>query len=63
MFDTELLREEFDQILQAKRHAARQLDEMAAQTHDPDLRDRISELSSHAQRHVELTERLVELVS
>jgi hypothetical protein len=63
MFETEALREEFDQILQAKRLAAEQLDRLAAAQTDGERRDRLAELCSHAQRHVELTERLLELVS
>ena len=63
MFENELLREEFDRILQAKRHAAQRLDQLATEADDPELRGRIAELCCHAQRHVELTERLLELVS
>jgi hypothetical protein len=63
MFEAEQLREEIDQILQAKRQAAEQLERLAADEPDGELRERLTELSSHAQRHVELTERLLELVS
>ncbi len=62
MFEVEQLREQFDLILQAKRQVAQRLDELAAEAKG-DQRQRIAELSSHTQRHVELTERLLELVS
>ena len=63
MFETDQLREEFDQILLAKRQAAERLEQLAAEQADGELRDRLVELQSHAQRHIELTERLLELVS
>jgi hypothetical protein len=63
MFEAEQLRDEFDQILQAKRQTAEWLERLFAQQTDDNLRLRLAELRSHTQRHVELTERLLELVS
>jgi hypothetical protein len=61
MLERDLLRDDLDQILRDKLDAATKLSQVLAQVHDPALRRQIAEMQAHAQRHVELTERLMEL--
>jgi hypothetical protein len=63
MLERDLLRDELDQILRDKLDLAGKLSRVLAQVQDPAVRAQISEILAHSQRHVELTERLMELVS
>ena len=62
MFDRDNLRDEFDDILCQKRRVAEQLNGLLAAACDPVVRERIAHLQDQAQHHVELAERLVEIV-
>ncbi|MFW6155317.1 MAG: hypothetical protein ACOC95_08880 [Planctomycetota bacterium] len=63
MFEREQLRGEFTDILDRQRQVAERLDKLLAATPDADLRGRLQEVRDHTLRHLELTERLVEMVS
>ncbi len=63
MFEREQLRDEFTDILNGQRQVAERLDRLMAATGDADLRERLQEVRDHTLRHLELTERLVEMVS
>lgn len=63
MFEREQLRDEFTDILNGQRQVAERLDRLMAATADVDLRERLQEVRDHTLRHLELTERLVEMVS
>ena len=63
MFERDTLRDEFDDILRHKRQLAERLTGILSHVQDPAVRQKIAELQGRAEHHVELTERLVEIVS
>ncbi len=63
MFEQDWMREEFAEVVELKRAAADRLAKILARVEDPALRTQLNELHSQAVRHVELAERLVEIVS
>ncbi|NLF29651.1 MAG: hypothetical protein GX591_02045 [Planctomycetes bacterium] len=63
MFEREQLRDEFADILNRQRQVAERLEKLLDATPDAELRTRLQEVRDHTLRHLELTERLVEMVS
>jgi len=57
-----LLRERFQGLLAQEQQALKAYVELAAQTSDPEIIQKIEHLRRDKQRHVELTERLLEIV-
>lgn len=62
MHERDLLRAEFDGILQCQRASAAELRQLLASVDDPELRDSICQLQVQAERGVALSERLVEII-
>jgi len=58
-----LLRERFSGILDAARSAAQEYDRLAEAEQDPATRQQLERLARNQHRHVELTERLLEIVN
>ena len=58
-----ILREHFASILAAARSAAEAYARLARAEHDPLRRQELQRLARDRQRHVELSERLLEIVS
>jgi hypothetical protein len=63
VFEREQLRDEFTDILNRQRQVAERLDKLLEATGDVDIRGPLQEVRDHTLRHLELTERLVEMVS
>ncbi len=63
MFEQDLLHEDFTELLQQRLRSVEELTGILTRVSDPDLRQRLGQLQSHAARQVELAERLVEIVS
>ena len=57
-----ILREQFSAMLAKVRTAASQYDQLARSTEDPEARDQLQRLAREEYRHVQLTERLLEIV-
>ncbi len=57
-----ILREHFNEMLQDVSAAADEYDQLAADVTDPDRRDQLRRLTRDKYRHVELTERLLEIL-
>jgi len=57
-----LLREQFEALLEQEREAARAYGGLLARIDDPAVRERLEELLREKRRHVELVERLLEIV-
>ncbi len=62
MLEQERLREQFQALLDQEQQALAVYTELADKVQDPRLRDQVEELRRDKQRHVELTERLLEIV-
>jgi len=62
MLEQAMLSERFRFLLSRQEQATRMYDELAAKTVDPDMRQEIQQLVRDKQRHVRLTERLLEIV-
>ncbi len=62
MFEQTQLSEQFQALLNAQEKTARQCLQAAGQTSDPHLKEEIQQLHREKQRHMELTERLLEIV-
>jgi rubrerythrin len=62
MLEQERLREQFQALLDQEQQALAVYTELADKVRDPRLRDQVEELRRDKQRHVELTERLLEIV-
>ena len=58
-----LLREQFARMLSASREATRQYEAMARDATEPARREQLDRLVREGYRHVELTERLIEIVN
>ena len=63
MLEEDFLRDEFITILEAKRQSASCLAQMLEHVDDPNLRESILQLQARAMRNVQLSERLLEIVS
>lgn len=62
MLDQAILRERFEQLLLQERQAESLYADMLANVSEPSVREQIEQLHREKQRHVALTERLLELV-
>ena len=62
MLEQQRLREQFQALLCQERQALTAYSELAATVDDPALRDQVEQLWRDKLRHVELTERLLEIV-
>jgi rubrerythrin len=56
------LRDRFQVLLAQEQQALLAYEQLAAQISDPGIRDKVEHLLRDKQRHVELTERLLEIV-
>jgi len=61
-FEQAMLRERFQDLLASEHQAIKAYVELAARTTDPDILKKVEHLLRDKQRHVELTERLLEIV-
>ncbi len=61
-FEQAMLRERFQDLLALEQQAIKAYAELAARTTDPEIIQKIEHLLQDKQRHVELTERLLEIV-
>ena len=57
------MRDEFSEILDQQRQIAERLNRILADLADAPLREQLVEMLEHNQRHLDLTERLVEIAS
>ena len=62
MLEQALLADRFQMLLAKQQQAARAYTDLAASQSDPALREELRQLSLDKQRHVHLTERLIEIV-
>jgi len=62
MLEQALLREQFETLLSQEREILRAYSELLARVSDPTLREQVEQLHHDKLRHVELTERLLEIV-
>lgn len=62
MLDQALLREQFQQLLWKERQAEKAYAEMAEQIADGEIRQRLEQLCMEKQRHIQLVERLLEIL-
>ena len=62
MLEQTILRERFELLLQQERQAEKMYAELSAKVTDAAMREQIEQLRREKQRHVALTERLLELV-
>jgi hypothetical protein len=63
MFEKDALREQFVEILRTQRETVDRLEHLLTQAGDSDASRQIAELQLRARRQVDLSERLVEIVS
>ena len=63
MFEETQLSEQFQALLHAQEKIATQCLQAAGQTSDPQLKEEIQQLHREKQHHMELTERLLEIVN
>jgi len=62
MYEQVELTERFQTLLAQERQAEREYGELAAATEEPALREQIEQLRREKQRHVDLTQRLLEIM-
>jgi rubrerythrin len=62
MLEQALLREQFLELLKREREAAEVYADLVARITDPALRQQVDQLRRDKQRHIRLTERLLEIV-
>jgi len=62
MFEESLLAEQFQKLLDREREAAEVYADLATRLTDPALREQVAQIYREKQRHIELTERLLEIV-
>lgn len=62
MLEQVLLREQFEELLGKQQSALGQYEEVAARETDPDTRAQLDQLCREKKRHIELTQRLLEIV-
>jgi len=63
MLEQATLREQFQKLLAHEQQAMEACAELAASLEDPAIREKVEQLHRDKQRHVELTERLLEIVA
>lgn len=62
MLEHALLREQFEELLAQERQALAACEGLLEKLEDPELRSQVEQLRREKQRHVDLTERLLEIV-
>jgi len=62
MFEEEQLAEQFTALLDQQQHAADHYAAVAAQTDDPQVRRQVEQVCREKNRHIQLTQRLLEIV-
>ena len=62
MLDEALLRDRFEDLLEQQRQVEGLYSSLAERVDDPAVRDHIDQLCREKRRHIELTERLLEIV-
>ena len=62
MLEESLLREQFEELLEAERQAVATYRDMLGKLEDAEARQKVEQLLRDKQRHVELTERLLEIM-
>jgi ferritin-like metal-binding protein YciE len=62
MLEEALLRDQFEAILDQERQVARAYADLLGKVDDPAVREQVEELLREKERHVELAERLLEIV-
>ncbi|MBS3734578.1 MAG: hypothetical protein KGY99_06580 [Phycisphaerae bacterium] len=63
MYEQAVLAERFESLLSDARSAEQIYARMASHIDDPQLREQVEQLHREKRRHVELTERLLEIVA
>jgi rubrerythrin len=63
MFEQAILAERFASLLTEQQSAERMYADLVPRITDPRLREQIEQLHREKQRHIELTERLLEIVA
>ena len=62
MLEQALLRERFESLLKIEQEVQRAYEDLASLVDDPHGRQQIQQLARDKQRHIELTQRLLEMV-
>lgn len=62
MLEQEMLREQFQALLEREQQAAEAYEDLLAKAADTSTREQVEQLYIGKQRHVQLTERLLEIV-
>ncbi len=62
MFERDQLLTEFDEIVRQRAESAEQIDRVLQQVSDDKHREQLLAMRDHTSRHVELTERLMEIL-
>jgi len=62
MFEEAQLAEQFDVMLDQQQQAANYYAAMVAQTDDPQVRRQVEQVCREKKRHIQLTQRLIEIV-
>jgi len=62
MYEQALLREQFQQLMDETRTAEQAYADLAGQAADPEMRQKLQYLHREKQRHVQLTQRLLEIL-
>ncbi|MGB2820240.1 MAG: hypothetical protein WBF17_04620 [Phycisphaerae bacterium] len=63
MLEQAVLREQFQMLLSQEQQALQAYADLVAKVDDPAIREQVEQLRREKQRHVELTERLLEIVA
>ena len=63
MLEQSILRERFLSLLEQQQQAAQVYQNLANQAQDPDLKRQAIQIHREKQRHIKLTERLIEIVN
>jgi len=62
MFEEAQLAEQFNALLDQQQQAANYYAAMAAKTDDPQMRSQVEQVYREKSRHIQLTQRLIEIV-
>jgi len=62
MFEEAELAEQFNALLDQQQHAADHYETVAAQTSDPQMKHQMEQVCREKKRHIQLTQRLLEIV-
>lgn len=63
MLEQAVLREQFQMLLSQEQQALQAYADLVTKVDDPAIREQVEQLRREKQRHVELTERLLEIVA